>query len=1204
MTNQEFAQEIQALNGRVAALNARAAEPPDQQPAKQSQALAESKTSLGELAAAKVDLRTLNDELVAAREALETERQRNQDLFEFSPDAYLVTDAEGVIREANRAAANLLHVSRDSLPGKAVTTFVVEQERGAFRAELARLGEAPFEARRDWEVRLALTDASFPSTELTVSATRDAAGQIVRLCWVLRDISERKQMEEALAQERNLLRTVVDNLPDYVFVKDTASRFLLDNLAHLNVLGAKTREQVLGKTDFDIFPEDLAARYYADEKVVIESGIPLINREESAPGPNGRMQRLLTTKVPLRDDAGKTVGLVGICRDITALKEAQEEIRRRADEFAALYESACELAMVQELPALLQTVVERAVALLGAASGSVFLYDTARGELEITATTGTELPVGMRFQLGEGMAGRVAETRELLVVEDYRTWENRSKKMGDIPVTASVAVPMLYGSELIGVLAVNQVDSVERKYSEAETRLLSLFASQAASAVHNTRLLAETHARAQQLALLYDAGLALNSVLEPRAQLQFSVNIAMKALYADRAEFFRYDPDRDELHFELGIGFDEASKEALRRADFSGGRGVAGWVEKNRMPATVPDVLNDPRWLRVETQVRSAMFVPVEHQNRLRGVLGVLTNRANAFTPQDERLLGLIANQAAVALQNARLFEETQRRMAELEAVNKISTALRLSQTLEEMLPALLDEILTILGTSAGQITLSDVHSDELHVAVARGWFAQAPEVSKADEGIRVHVMKTGQSYVLREFKSDPNTSEGSRSQVPGGWGGALVPLRAGREVIGVLVVSVPLPREIQPDEVQLLNTLAEIAGNAIHRARLHRQTEDQVRHLSALHTIDTAITASLDLRFTINLILEQVISQLKIDAADVLLFRPLSQTLEYGAGRGFRTESLRHTHLLLGEGLAGRAALERRMIDVPDLTQDPDGLLRSKKLGSEQFVAYYAAPLLAKGQIKGVLEIFHRAPLNPDQEWLDFLEALATQLAIAIDSAELFVDLQRSNVELAVAYNNTLEGWSRALDLRDKETEGHTERVTKLTEQLARHMGLGEAELVNVRRGALLHDIGKMGIPDSILLKPGMLFEEEWEIMRKHPVYVYELLQPIPFLRSALDIPHCHHEKWDGSGYPRGLRGEQIPLAARIFAIVDVWDALCSDRPYRKAWAKERALEFIGSESGKHFDPRVVQVFLELIAAETENALLLPPEDPPPVAD
>jgi HD-GYP domain-containing protein (c-di-GMP phosphodiesterase class II) len=223
---------------------------------------------------------------------------------------------------------------------------------------------------------------------------------------------------------------------------------------------------------------------------------------------------------------------------------------------------------------------------------------------------------------------------------------------------------------------------------------------------------------------------------------------------------------------------------------------------------------------------------------------------------------------------------------------------------------------------------------------------------------------------------------------------------------------------------------------------------------------------------------------------------------------------------------------------------------------------------------------------MEPDQEWVDFLEGLASQAAIAIDNAMLFADLNQSNTELRRAYDATLEGWARALELRDIETQGHSERVTEIAERLARKFGIVGRELVNVRRGSLLHDIGKMGVADSILHKPGKLTEEELEIMRRHPRYAYEMLSRVDHLRPALDIPYCHHERWDGSGYPRGLRGEEIPLAARIFAIVDVWDALRSERPYREAWSDEKALAHIQNERGKHFDPAVVDAFVDLIGS------------------
>ncbi len=249
--------------------------------------------------------------------------------------------------------------------------------------------------------------------------------------------------------------------------------------------------------------------------------------------------------------------------------------------------------------------------------------------------------------------------------------------------------------------------------------------------------------------------------------------------------------------------------------------------------------------------------------------------------------------------------------------------------------------------------------------------------------------------------------------------------------------------------------------------------------------------------------------------------------------------------------------------------------------------MAFYAVPFVAKGQVKGVLELFHRAPLNPDREWLNFLETVAEQAALAIDNAQLFEELQRSSMELTLAYDATIEGWSQAMDLRDKETEGHTQRVTDGAVSLAKAMELREQEVTHLRRGALLHDIGKMGVPDGILLKPGPLTDEEWVLMKRHPSLAYEMLSHVRYLQPAINIPYCHHEKWDGTGYPRGLKGEQIPMAARIFAVIDVYDALVSDRPYREAWSPEKAQEYIRSESGKHFDPQVVEAFLKLKAEE-----------------
>jgi CHASE2 domain-containing sensor protein len=238
---------------------------------------------------------------------------------------------------------------------------------------------------------------------------------------------------------------------------------------------------------------------------------------------------------------------------------------------------------------------------------------------------------------------------------------------------------------------------------------------------------------------------------------------------------------------------------------------------------------------------------------------------------------------------------------------------------------------------------------------------------------------------------------------------------------------------------------------------------------------------------------------------------------------------------------------------------------------------------LVEGGYILYAFVLFDRGTL-PDLFYPSLSLGLSYVAAISVDNIHLFKNLKRKHQDLLQTYNTTLEGWARALELRDYETKGHTERVTTMAVELAQFMGLQQEEIIHIRRGAILHDIGKIGIPDKILLKKGKLNDAEWEIMRQHPLYGYKMLLPIPFLKPALDIVIYHHEKWDGSGYPNALSKEEIPLAARIFSIVDVWDALTSKRPYHDPMPADKVLALIRSESGTHFDPNVVAAFSEYI--------------------
>jgi PAS domain S-box-containing protein len=566
------------------------------------------------------------------------------------------------------------------------------------------------------------------------------------------------------------------------------------------------------------------------------------------------------------------------------------------------------------------------------------------------------------------------------------------------------------------------------------------------------------------------------------------------------------------------------------------GEGITGKVAVSGVARRVACVAEEPDYIAVDSAMRSELCVALRVGQRVLGVIDVESEKEDAFTESDERLLGTLASQVAPAIEQLRAAaalrdsEERFRRLSESAfegiAISQERIILDANSRLAEILDCNAEDLL-------GHDLLEFVAAD-------------------SRERVAQHLLNGSQEpYEYLARRGD----------------GSIFPV----EVRGRT-----MPGDGGTWRVTALRDISE-------RKSAEARISSQLQRLAALHEIDAAIAKSVDLQATLELLLEHVVGLLGVDAVDVLLPEGSGATLRCVAARGLRDGASGRGRVSVPETLAGQAVRDRCLVSVPDLGEAPDSLMPPHSLPPEGFVAYCAAPFVTNDRVNGVLEIFHRTPWSPDREWFDFLETLSGQMAIAIDNRSLLEGLQRSATEIAAAYDSTLEGWSRALELRDRETQGHTHRVVEMTVRLARAVGIDEAELVDVRRGALLHDIGKMGVPDSILLKPSELSSEEQEIMRRHPVHAFNLLSPIAYLRPALDIPYAHHERWDGSGYPLGLEGEEIPIAARVFAVVDTWDALTHDRPYRAAWSGERARDYIRDHSGTSFDPRVVDAFLEL---------------------
>lgn len=308
-------------------------------------------------------------------------------------------------------------------------------------------------------------------------------------------------------------------------------------------------------------------------------------------------------------------------------------------------------------------------------------------------------------------------------------------------------------------------------------------------------------------------------------------------------------------------------------------------------------------------------------------------------------------------------------------------------------------------------------------------------------------------------------------------------------------------------------------------------------------------------------------------------------------AGESLSRSELPDLHLdLASRGLQSDAIRSRKAVVVDGRDERLRTTITRMNLFTPGKVIQSAicTPMMAAGEVIGVLQVFSFKPNQFLEADTALLSLIGNTSANSIQTQRLTSNLARTSQDLSQTFEATIDGWSKALELRDFSTERHTERVVSMTMELGRKIGLAEPDLLRIKRGAQLHDIGKMGIPDSILLKPGPLDESEWRVMRKHPVYAYELLRPIPKFNDILDIPYCHHEKWDGSGYPRRLRGTEIPVNARLFAVVDVWDALSSNRPYRTAWPQRQVLDYIQHQSNKHFEPEITSAFLEIVKGKS----------------
>ena len=512
---------------------------------------------------------------------------------------------------------------------------------------------------------------------------------------------------------------------------------------------------------------------------------------------------------------------------------------------------------------------------------------------------------------------------------------------------------------------------------------------------------------------------------------------------------------------------------------------------------------------------------------------------------------------------------EAKERELDLELLARLAEALRLSDEVQEVMEAALSVLIEFFRAPSGALLLYEHNRAVAHAR--RGWMAEIPVSDQLEpKSLVAAALHQGETLVIANVAEDPRLRAAARPHVPPGWSAIITPLTAGSSRVGALLLARPGPPPA-PAVVRRVERAAEAIGNAVQRAALRERLARRVRDLEVLADLGRTVARQRRVQESAKPIL-QALLRLPFAAA-ALFVEDRNQGLALSATAGPLVEV---------EDMHAWLAAYGKPFEV--LSREKAPAVVARWMQAQGFAELWRFPL-GHPEPTGLLVALARAPVRLGPEDRAFLDSLVAELEVALESARHYEEVIAARAELADAYEKTLWGWAKAVELRDQETAGHTERVTALAEALGRALGLTPPELADLRRGAILHDVGKLAVPDAILLKPGKLTEEEWAVMKLHPVYAYEWLKNIPYLKGAIVVPRYHHERWDGSGYPEGLRGEAIPLLARIFAVADVYDALTSDRPYRKAWPREQALRHLEENAGVLFDPRVVDIFLEQVA-------------------
>lgn len=724
-----------------------------------------------------------------------------------------------------------------------------------------------------------------------------------------------------------------------------------------------------------------------------------------------------------------------------------------------------------------------------------------------------------------------------------------------------------------------QVVERTRELAEANARL-------AAVALENARLHESVKARrVQEQAVLLHLSEDLLQTLDTRQVSNRAAAVAAELLRVEYCAVMVLDRKGQRLVMQGGRGWEP--DEAGRLSVPTGRGSLAGRAILERQPVRVESEGDRQRLsvplLGAGYGTRSALCVPMVVEGRALGAMVVETISERRFTDDEVRLLSLIAADTAMALARAQLYESQRQKVAQLELLRDVDRQILAVLDLDTLLARIVSLVRQTFGYGYVSVFLLDPSGEYLVLRAESPQTRGGPGAVRlrvGEDGIAGRVARSGEPLLVGDGREEPRSVR--PSEFPEVRSELAVPIRVQDQIVGVLNVESPREDAFGDEDLFMLQAMSQQIAIAIENARLYDKTLRQLRELSVLFEVSTALRVAGSLKEMLPVIVQKAVDAMEGDVGALLLLDPDSGDLVVRAVH-------RLTDALVGARTGGTDTVLGGCLDAgaPRVLFHPPHPLPLTPGGPGlplPWASSLVVPLRSDQSALGLLVVGFSSRRDPMSDQIRLMTTIADMAGNAIRRAALHDEMEEAYLQMVLALSN-------AIDAKDTYTGGHGERLTELAEAVAREMGCSDAECDVVKWGALLHDIGKIGVPDRVLQKPGPLDPADWEEMKRHPEIGARIVEPIKRLRDVAPIIHFHQEKWDGSGYPAGLKGTEIPLGARILAVVDAYGAITDDRVYRKGRSHEEALAELRRSAGTHFDPQVVDALIRVFEARPGGA-------------